>query len=87
MKKGKTCKVSHEDTHSCTHILKNPINSPDHITINKMRPTERTKTEYRKRANTHIWFEKEEARMIFLGNELQNIRREKRKHVCGQGSV
>lgn len=47
------------------------------------RPTEGTKREYRKKATTHIWFEKEEARISFLGNELQNKRREKRKHVCG----
>lgn len=43
----------------------------------------KTNREERKGAATHIWFEKEEARMSFLGNQVQIKKREKRKHVCG----
>lgn len=43
----------------------------------------KTNREERKGATTHIWFEKEEARMSFLGNQVQIKKREKRKHVCG----
>ena len=85
----RTSTYTHTHTHTHTHCSKKPYQVPWPHHYKQSWPPERTKREYRKRATTHIWFVKEEARMSFLGNELQNKRREKRKHACGywRGSV
>lgn len=92
--------VQHEDMHRHTHnahthtrahtpvlCSKKPNQVPWPHYYKQKRPTVWTKTEHRKRSTTHIWFEKEEATMSFLGNELQNLRREKRKHLWSGVSV
>lgn len=48
-------------------------------------PAARTERGHRKKPTTHIWLEKEEATTHFLGNELHNLRREKRKHLWSGG--